>query len=472
MSRKWMKFINLALGVIALLILLIIGFLHILSPKGIQISERMKTTRPLPPPQFGYPADVYKTMATTLFKLNFAPPKLELPDLRGILVYYGTNTRPDTDPEKKPLFFSINNSPDRLTAKVHEKIYLMFDRKLKPPAYIFSPENKETPLWFEAETEGEDALIKVGMNDENGRPVTSPADHREFTLKAEEAPRFGNRRNTPWEIGKFRVDATLLARQRARWYGRDLFMEQHGGKEYAEFLGKERVDFMEGEHPYSIYFGPNDVAIWKDDRWQQAKIGEETRGYPLLQVKKIEERLMSLELWDASGQNKITMNLLKSREPWMPKRLEKEFKFIAARTRTQYVFEIKGVRTIIKPQDWLVQTENGWTKLSTVEEIDAYVHRKTIGPLFIFDGPVKTEEGQQVLRAHFYNTSRTEVDTMEIPTQTTSLTILPGNNKEENMQENMQNQESPSDEEELPSGEEEKLFQKVKEIPPRPPKRM
>lgn len=431
MSRKWMKWINLALGASVIFILMVIGLLRLTMPDGVHVSKKINVSRPLPPAQFAFSSEIYAAMAEKLLNLNFAPPKLELPDLRNVILYYGTNTRPDADQETKPLFLGINGIAERMMAKAHEKVYLMFDRQLKPPTYTFSPDNKETPLWIEVEPEGDNIAVETKMVNENKELISVPAENRKFILKVEESPRFGNRRQNTWEIGKFRVDATLLARQKARWYGRDLFMEQHGGKEYADLASKERLDFLDDERPYSIYLGVNDSAVWKDDRWQEVKMGEDSRPYPLLQVKKIEDRLMTIDVWDPSGQNKFIMNLLKSREPWMPKRLEKEFKFITARTRTQYVFEIKGVRTTLKPQDWLLQTDHGWKRLSTVEEIDDYVNRKIVGPLFVFDGAVKTEEGQQVLRFHFYNSSRTEEERVEIPIQAANLTIIPPQGKEE-----------------------------------------
>ncbi|MCP5507977.1 MAG: hypothetical protein H7A37_06730 [Chlamydiales bacterium] len=47
------------------------------------------------------------------------------------------------------------------------------------------------------------------------------------------------------ELGKWRVDGTLLARQRARWYGPDMFLKRHGGDEFKDVSGKRRIDFGE-----------------------------------------------------------------------------------------------------------------------------------------------------------------------------------------------------------------------------------
>ena len=48
----------------------------------------------------------------------------------------------------------------------------------------------------------------------------------------------------------------------------------------------------------------------------------------------------------------------------------------------------------LTPQDWLLYIDKGWRKLSTPEEIDAYVDRKTLGYLFIFDAVEKRDDKQ------------------------------------------------------------------------------
>jgi hypothetical protein len=134
-----------------------------------------------------------------------------------------------------------------------------------------------------------------------------------------------------------------------------------------------------------------------------------------MSIKKIDDRLMSFELWDAEGKNKITLNLLKSTEGWVPQNIQ-AFKFVGARTRTQFVFEINKERILLSPQDWLLLIDNNWKKLTTPEEIDAYVERKTIGPLFVFDG-VEKKDDKQVMQGTLFNSTRTDTQSVEIPMQ-------------------------------------------------------
>lgn len=415
MTPRQLQTLTLSLLAIGVLLLFLGLCFRFFSPSSISISESPSTLRPPPQNRFEVSRPAYDKISSQLLKLNFLPPKMQLPDLQNKLTFLGTNARPDTDPETKPYFIGIANASDRISVKPAEKIYLKFDRMLNPARYVFSPGNALTPLWFEIEPQGESILIRVSMSDENGNLLKDPASLAKFTLP----PTPGSRRAVRpanWEIGKYRVDATLLARQRARWYGRDLFIERHGGEEFASIAKKERLDFGEENAPYSVYIGLNDTLIWKEDRWVAAEPSSQTRAYPIMQLKKIEDRLLLLELWDLEGEQSVNINLLKSREPWNPKQYLKDFQFISSRTRTQYIFEIKGVRTVLRPHDWLLQKDGEWTKLNTSEEIDDYVNRKLTGVLFIFDGPSKGEEEEDVLKATLFNPSRSALETFSLTT--------------------------------------------------------
>ena len=79
-------------------------------------------------------------------------------------------------------------------------------------------------------------------------------------------------------------------------------------------------------------------------------------------------------------------------ETWVPNNIQEQFKFIGARTKSQFVFEVDDEKMLLSPQDWLVLTENGWIKLTTAQEIDDFVSRKVIGTLFVFNGIERKED--------------------------------------------------------------------------------
>lgn len=410
MEKKWLTFANAAICIlIAILLISALVFL-IARPSEIAVNTEGAVKRTLPKGAFAQPKEGYEAIGNSIFSLKYSPLTMQLPDLRKYLIYYGKNDRPDAKDAHPLLHFAFVGNKAVTAASPGEKMYILYDRNVTPPQYVFSPGNEGTPLWIQATATDHDATVKVSMKNDQGQIIQEPWSHAQFTLAQKEYVRAG----TPWEIEKMRVDGSLLARQKARWYGVDRFLENHGGKEYSQESNKQRIDFGEGEGIYSVFIGMGDGLIWDNNKWKVVKPGVDSLGYPLLIIKKIDDRLMQLELWDVDGQSKMALNLLKSTEPWMPQNVLQNFKFLGSRTRSQFVFEVNKERVLLSPKDWLVLTPGGWKKLSTPEEIDDYVNRKLVGVLFVFDG-IERKGDQQYLMGTLYNPSRSESKSVEIP---------------------------------------------------------
>ena len=131
---------------------------------------------------------------------------------------------------------------------------------------------------------------------------------------------------------------------------------------------------------------------------------------------------MNLELWDVNGAYKIPINLLKSMQGWTTQNVEKSFKFVGARTRSLFLFEMKDKKMAIKPEDWLLFQEGQWMKLNSPKEIDDYVEMKRPGIMIVFDGVVK-KEGQQVLQGTIFNATRSESKTIGLPIHSGATTF-------------------------------------------------
>lgn len=371
------------------------------------------------------------------FSLNWVPPSMQLPDLREELQFFGQNGRPDAG--GRAYHIGLKSSGEYTSIEEGERLYLIYQGNFaieerisvrervalaqRPlwgdaaPAnkgsYLFSPGNQPTPLWIECSSKGSGSLsLQVSMLDEKGGLVKTPQELHLISVHNQEFPRT---LSSAWELGGGRVDSTLLVRQKTRWIGRDRFLEMHGGEDFSFANGKERVDFYHKETPYFCFMGPEDFLIWKKDRWVNPLPGEQTQEYPLLAVKKIDEKLMSLELWDVGGKAKILLSLMRIKDHQKNPNLNQEFKFVGAKTWAQFIVECsrEKKRLILKSNDWLILTQEGWKKLETPDEIDAYVSGNLSGPLFILDR-LKKQNGRQVLFGHLFNTSRTEVEEIEI----------------------------------------------------------
>ena len=410
------RYLNLAILGLCLFFAIAAAFVWMLRPSD--ISEKApKVQAPNPPHNvFRQPQDSISNLGESSLRCDFHPPTIKIPDLKNILIFYGKNGRPDAELEHPQLHFSLTGSKSFASLTPGDKLYLVFNRKNEGCRYSFSPNNEETTLWLETKLNGNEAQISVHLLDEKGDEVLEPEQNRQFYLTEKE---FVRQVSQPWEMGKWRVDATLLARMRARWYGADKFIEEHGGDEYKESVGKQRIDFGEGDDVYSVYVSINDTLVFSKDKWKLVEPGEDSIDHPLLVVKKVDERLMNLELWDVQGKAKASLNLLKSSDNFAHENFGETFKFLGARTRSQFLFEIDSERVLIRPNDWLVLTEEGWKKLATVDDIDNFVNRRLVGTLFVFD-KIMRKDDKQIILGTVYNQNRTESYPVEIAMQPTA----------------------------------------------------
>lgn len=421
MFNKWLERTNYGIAAIFLGLLLAACYIQFGRPSELAIKVAYKQKTTLPKRVFAQSEEAYNLIGAPLLDLDYHPPRMQLPDLKQKLLYYGQNKRPDANKDSSLMHFTINNHTTSISPS--DPLYLVYDKNTQGGTYKFSPNNSPTSLWIEAIPSEKEASLLVRMIDENGEVVTSPSINESFELKEKEFARYGGK---PWEIGKWRVDGTLLARQKARWFGSDLFLERHGGEEYEELQGKNRIDFnnSNNDERYSVFVTEGSTLIWNGEEWKEVESGMESRDYPLMLVKKIDDRLMNLELWDVEGKKKVGLNLLRSMETWMPQNLQQDFKFLGARTRSQFVFEVDEEKMLLSPHDWLLLTEEGWKKLDTIEEIDDYVDLKERGTLFVFDGIIRSGD-QQILKGAIYNPTRTKVHDIDLPVQKDGLVYQP-----------------------------------------------
>lgn len=412
-NQRHIQWANLGLAVTAGLLLLLAALFYLLSCKEVVVPEVPVKTSISLPSSFAQAGSSYEKIDSEWMALKYRSPKLQVPDLRNVLTFYGVNGRPDAPKETPLMHFGITGTKRVYAAKGGSPIYLDFDKTGNPPSFVFSKNNEKTSLWIEVQPQDSEARVLVSMEDEEGHLIAADLQTADFRLPAKELVRTTTPGRENWEIGKNRVDGTLMARQQARWYGVDRFMEKHGGDEFSFASGKHRIDFGEGEGIYSIFVDLNDCLVWDEDRWTVIQPGVDSLGKPLLHVKKVDERLMNFELWDESGQRKIPLTILRANEVFAKENLEKDFRFLGARTRSQCVFEVGNQRLLLKPNDWLLMTDEGWVKLESIEEIDGYVERRLVGPLFVFDGMVRRDE-RQVLLGTLFNSARTECETLEL----------------------------------------------------------
>lgn len=401
---------GLNLSIFALLVAVLIGAgIYYFAPSPLTPQPPViKTEKKLPSSGFTLKHEDYQNLRFPQLYVPYQLPSLRIPDLRNILKFHGKNARPDAS--TGALFFSLGNSKE--VVSLYPKIPQFI--KLEGGAYIFSPKNQPTDLWVLASPQGPNALVHVYRQDENGKTLSQPEEYSTFTLTEKPAaPQI-------WQIDNFRVDGTLLARQKAKWSGRDVFLEQHGGPEYASLQGKQRITFSDGDIQYTVYVDKGDVLAWKDGKWQNEL--SYTENLPLLRIDKIDERLMGLTLFSPKGEGKLVLNLLKTPDPLVA--APKDFQFQGARTRLHSMFHVNKKREMVGPEDWFLKTSEGWKKIKTGKEVDEFIRGEQKGLLFVFHR-IEIEGGRRFLVGTLYNTTRS--DSIEIRLPLFMEEILPQN---------------------------------------------
>jgi len=402
MIKTVLSLTSLLIGALGLILTFIGLFIAKWGLPTLEQNEALLKTLSFPKPLFERPSSEYDQMLSPAFSLQFSPVTVQVPNLRSTLQYQGQNKRPDAKRVSAFLSFSLYDKNDTALIPPGTPLYLDVDSDTLK--FSFSSKNAPTALWIQAEPKEGEALVSVRMRDETGQIVKEPESNAQFTLKEKE---LRPQSTDAWSLGSFRVDAALLSKQHAKWYGEDLFLKDQGGDEFSQEAGKERIDFGEGGETYSVYVGSGDFVIWDKEGWREPLPNEETTAYPLLQLKKIQDRLLTFDLWNIDGKGRMTLNLLKSSEKWNPKEIEESFKFKGARRKSEYLFEANKTRLSLESGDWWILLKKGWKRLSTPGEIDEFVERRLVGPLLIV-GDLEKKGDRPYLKITLYSPTRSE----------------------------------------------------------------
>jgi hypothetical protein len=423
---RWFTLLNSFFLALILVAALCLGLLILPSTNNWEVPRAISNEKDLP--SYFKEQHCIEELGEGPLELKWVEPKIQLPNLQQTLVYYGVSARPDLSTKTTYLHLALYGDDQIRLFDSEKPIYLSFEGNIPQSAegsssfsderlftapgetivhghYTFSKNNEPTPLWIEFVSNGvKQCLFKVKMLDESGAFIESPSENQTLFLNQKEIPKsllIG------WEMGEYHVDSTLLLRQKARWIGSDRFLEMHGGEEYARAKGKQRIDFLGAELPYSCFVSEGEALYWKEGKWAKST-GEQSIGAPLLVVSKIEENVIHFKLWDPEGKGAIQLNLVRAKDVAPLPKIEDEFKFIGAKTWSKFIVESRDERYFVKAHDWLLlNEERTWVALDNKELVQQYVDGELRGPLLILEKLIKTQ-GEQTLVGHLFNASRTE----------------------------------------------------------------
>ncbi|AHK63583.1 hypothetical protein [Chlamydia avium] len=352
-----------------------------------------------------------RDITSGIWVLDFPDLQEKLPDLRQEVIFLGSNNRPDAFGGK--FFLELASSKDRYVACANEKVYLQALPPDQGGGFIFSPKGQPTDLWLECRPLNADNRIevKVRLLGVNKEMIVLPKERETLLLSTL------SRGLESWEIGGIRVDASFPVKQKMRRVGVDKFLLMHGGAAYADIANKERVDFVSlSNENYSRYLAVGDILLWDGNCWQTCGAFQgDSSQVPLLEVKKVDEKTMLIEIWNVGGTAHQAFNLVKiASSPMEIAEILKEFEFVGMRSWSRPIIHANGQRLILSPDDWVIHSDTGWEKIVRKEQLEAYLSGRIYGPLLIFDKLEKDSRGF-VFRAHMFNAQRTLVETVTLP---------------------------------------------------------
>ena len=197
--------------------------------------------------------------------------------------------------------------------------------------------------------------------------------------------------------------------------GHDALIAQYGGKEYASWGEKVKVEFTQGGRSYACFVASGDLLYYREGEWRAFSPDDASAsGLPLARVVAAAPKGVEIEAWDETGFVSMHAKIEgkkgvagSSGPDLLPTSLR-------LRSKAQVSCAFGKKRLIIKKGDWLLKTPHGWRNLRRTQEIEDVIHHRLKGELFIFDDMEK-QQGKYLLRGHLFDTWRTQATPITLP---------------------------------------------------------
>jgi hypothetical protein len=364
------------------------------------------------PESFKPSEEAAKAIGEPFLHLEQGLPTTKLPDIRPLFISYGIILRPDNPPDKSAVLLGMRGGVAPIVASFGEKIYLRYNGQASALRWSFSPKGVTSTIWLELEQRNNQIIAHLKMVDSHGNLITEPTENSSFILP--ETPFVG----TPeamkgWTIGSFAVDAALFENQKAKWYGKDIFLQEFGGPEYSFANDSERIEFDAGTSHYALYLKEGDLIAWDEQNgmWNHVSPGRDSRGKTIAVVKKVSDTAITFDLWDPEGTKKTTLELHKL--PPIPLSGEPSMRLIGARSRQDWIVESAGKRILLRSDDWLLSSDGKCEKIQTAEQLDDWLSGTLGGELIILER-VERKDNTPCLLGTRISASRTQAVPFEL----------------------------------------------------------
>ncbi len=211
----------------------------------------------------------------------------------------------------------------------------------------------------------------------------------------------------------------------ARVWGIDQLIQKYGGREYAGWKEKYKLDFSHEGNPYACFVSTGDQLVWDKQRWRVVGPDEVTMGRPLALVKSVSSKGLDIGAWDESGFSSILLTLSLEHAPKFNGRVEGMPSALRLRTATQVSCLLGKKRLILRQGDWILKTSTGWRALRHSQDIEQCLNHQLRGELFIVDA-LEKEQGRWVLKIDAFDEMRTQIQSLRIPIEAEKKTAKSG----------------------------------------------
>ena len=157
--------------------------------------------------------------------------------------------------------------------------------------------------------------------------------------------------------------ACLAELKKAIYLGQDPLIEKYGGKEYAAWKDKIKLEFSSDSRTYALFVSAGDFMQFKDKEWRYILNSEIAADLPLAQVVSVGAKGVEMKGWDESGFFSVQVKI-EGNKPSLPAiTLDLLPTSLRMRSNTQVSCILGKKRLIIKKGDWLLKTASGWRNL-------------------------------------------------------------------------------------------------------------
>ena len=264
-----------------------------------------------------------------------------------------------------------------------------------------------SPIFFHLTQHSSGGVENIAFaNGKQGcRMIPQILDNKSLLLKLEEGEEI-ELQLMGQHLPKRGLASGILALTTGTLWGADQFFQTYGGDEYQPLGQKQKLEIEEGSKRYFLFVSAQDFLTYSKGEWRKlSSLQEAEKKAPLAKVEMVGSDQLAIEAWDEEGFPIFDVHLRAERKQPLQIVVDQVITSPKLRSAKQISCKIGKKRIFLKPGDWLIRTQTGWHKLTTLEEIEAYLNHQLRGELLVVD----SIDSHGTLKGHCFDSMRTQV---------------------------------------------------------------